>query len=104
MGGGVLWLVHGLSAKSATVARVAAVVFVLVYGGYETWTGIATGALTASAHALPADEQSTATQLIQGHRESPLLGNGSAGAITGSGACGSLWLKWSRVQCGVPSP
>jgi hypothetical protein len=46
MGGALLWLVHGLTARSAIVARVSAVVFILVYGAYETWTGIATGALT----------------------------------------------------------
>ena len=88
MGGVILLLVHGLTARSATAARVSAVVFVLVYGAYETWTGIATGALTASAHGLRADEQATAAELIQTHWDSPLLGNGSAGAIAGSAA----WL------------
>jgi hypothetical protein len=86
--GSSLLLVHGLTARSATAARVSAIVFVLVYGAYETWTGIPTGALTASAHGLRADEQATAAELIQTHWDSPLLGNGSVGAIAGSAA----WL------------
>lgn len=105
MGGAVLGLVHGLTARWATVARVAVVVFVLVYGAYETWTGIATGALAAHAHDLPAGSQSTATHLIQAHWKSPLLGNGSVGAITGSAA----WLVATVAAaqalrgCGAPT-
>ena len=88
MGGAVLWLLHGIAGPAATVGRVAAIVFVLVYGAYETWTGIVTGSLTAAAHDLPAGDQAAAGSLIQAHWESGLLGNGSIGAITGSAA----WL------------
>ena len=88
MGGAVLWLVQGIAGRAATVARVAGVVFVLVYGAYETWTGIVTGSLTAATHDLPAGDQPAAGTLIQAHWESGLLGNGSIGAITGSAA----WL------------
>jgi hypothetical protein len=88
MGGAVLWLVQGIAGPAAGIARVAAIVFVLVYGAYETWTGVVTGALTAAAHDLPAGDQAAAGTLIQAHWESSLLGNGSIGAITGSTA----WL------------
>jgi hypothetical protein len=88
MGGAVLWLIQGISGPAAGVARVAAIVFVLIYGAYETWTGIVTGSLTAAAHELPASGQAAASGLIQAHWESGLLGNGSIGAITGSAA----WL------------
>jgi hypothetical protein len=88
MGGAVLWLIQGIAGPAAGAARVAAIVFVLVYGAYETWTGIVTGSLTAAAHDLPAGDQAAASTLIQAHWDSGLLGNGSIGAITGSAA----WL------------
>jgi hypothetical protein len=88
MGGVLMLLVDGLAGRAATVTRACAVVFVLVYGAYESWTGIATGSLATTAHALPAVDQAAATTLVQAHWESPLLGNGSIGAILGSVA----WL------------
>jgi hypothetical protein len=88
MGGVLLLLVHGLPGRAVAAARGCTVAFVLLYGAYEAWTGIATGALAATAATLPAGDQQAATTLVQAHWESPLLGNGSLGAILGSAA----WL------------
>jgi hypothetical protein len=88
MGAGILWLVRHRSGRTATTARVAAVLFVLLYGAYEAWTGIGTGALVDAAHHLPASGGETATAIVQGHWESALLGNVSVGAIAGS----TSWL------------
>jgi hypothetical protein len=107
MGGAVLWLIQGIAGPAATIARIAGLVFVLVYGAYETWTGIATGSLIAAAHDLPAGDQAVAGSLIQTHWDSGLLGNGSIGAITGSAAwliavtAAALALRNSRASTGA---
>jgi hypothetical protein len=88
MGAAVLWLTRGLTGRAATVARVSALVFVLLYGAYESWTGIGTGALIATATGFPDAEQNAASVLVQAHWDSALLGNVSVGAIAGSAA----WL------------
>jgi hypothetical protein len=88
MGGALLWLVHGLTGRAAAVARVSAVVFVLAYGAYESWTGIGTGSLIATASGLPDADQHAMSVVVQAHWDSPVLGNVSVGGIAGAGA----WL------------
>jgi hypothetical protein len=88
MGAVILLLVHDLHGRAPAAARGFALVFVLLYGAYEAWTGIATAALARTAATLPADDQHAAEVLVQAHWESPLLGNGSLGAVLGSAA----WL------------
>jgi hypothetical protein len=88
MGGALLWLTHGLTGRAAVAARVSAVAFVLVYGAYESWTGIGTGSLIATATGLPDADEQAASVLVQAHWDSVLLGNVSVGALAGSTA----WL------------
>ena len=88
MGGALLWLVHGLTGRAATVSRVSAVVFVLAYGAYEAWTGIGTGSLIATASGLSDADQHASSALVQAHWDSPVLGNVSFGGIAGAAA----WL------------
>jgi hypothetical protein len=88
MAAAVVWLLQGTPGRAATVGRASALVFAVVYGAYESWTGIGTGALVSTSAQLPRDDLGAASVLVQGHWESTLLGNGSVGAILGSTA----WL------------
>ncbi len=107
MGGALLWLTRGLAGSTATAARVSAVVFVLAYGAYESWTGIGTGSLIATATGLAGADEHAASVLVQAHWDSVLLGNVSVGAITGSAAwlaatgCAAVALRRAGAPTGA---
>ena len=65
----VFLLLGGLTGRAATVARVALVLFAVVYTAWEVMVGLSTGILTDYANGLPAAEQTAVAGAIQEFNE-----------------------------------
>jgi hypothetical protein len=77
MGLAVYLLVRDLPGRAASISRVAAGVFVLFYGAWETVIGLATGALVQHANDVPADERPVVSDAIQSLQENVVVGESS---------------------------
>jgi hypothetical protein len=81
----VIWLLlRGIESTAATVARIALVPFVVLYGTWEALQGIANGVLGDKVNGLPAADQEVGANLIQEFAESPLVRDFGVLSIPGS--------------------
>ena len=69
----IFLLMRGIDSTAAQVARIALVVFVVLYVAWESLQGIANGLLADQANSLSAADQTVAADLIQDFAESPLV-------------------------------
>jgi hypothetical protein len=65
----VFVLLRGLESTAAQVSRVAAVVYAVFYGTYETLQGIGNGALVEQVNDLPPSQRTTGSELVQDYAE-----------------------------------
>jgi hypothetical protein len=69
----VFVLLHGAPGTAAQVSRVAAVIFAVFYGTYETLQGIGNGVLVNEVNDLPLSERATGSELIQDYAENAFV-------------------------------
>ena len=73
--GGMYLMLGGLRSRSATVARVALIPFVMFYVPYVAFEGIALGVLGQELNGLPADQRdAVAPGMVEDFARNPILG------------------------------
>ncbi|MGH3482984.1 MAG: hypothetical protein ACRDPQ_07075 [Nocardioidaceae bacterium] len=96
MAGVVYLLVRGIESTTASICRIALVVFVVVYGAWEALVGIGSGILVTEINDLAPNDQATAAPLVEDYTSNVL--------ITGFGvmtSIGSVALIVATIAAGV---
>jgi len=89
--------VSGIEAGGARLARLMLSIFAVLYAGFDTFAGLATGTIVRSARELGAAEQSGVLLAVEGLFNSPITGVlfvfGTAAWTLGAGAVAfTLWM------------
>ena len=89
--------VSGIESAGARLARLMLSIFAVLYAGFDTFAGLATGTIVRSARELGAAEQSGALLAVKGLFNSPITGVlfvfGTAAWTLGAGAVAfTLWM------------
>jgi hypothetical protein len=86
MGLGLYWLVRDLPGTAARVTRIAAGIFVLFYGAWETVAGLAVPAMVQYTTGLPASDRVIGSNAVDALSTDPIVGDLGLVSMIGSGA------------------
>ena len=105
MAGVVYLLVRGIESTTASICRIALVVFVVVYGAWEALVGIGTGLLVIEINDLAANEQAVAAPLVEDFTSNVLIT--AFGVLTSIGSVAFIVAMIAagvtlRVDAGAP--
>jgi hypothetical protein len=74
-------LLNGLTGRTATVSRVALVLFLVFYTAYEVTVGVGTGILIDYAKDIPAAEQAVVAEAIQDYSRNAIVAEPASVAL-----------------------
>jgi hypothetical protein len=93
--------VSGVASRSARLARRALAVFAVVYAGFDTFAGLATGTVIQSAGAIGAAEQAVTVHAVKGLFTHPI--NGLLFVLgTGAWTVGAVAVAFTLWKTGAP--